>query len=256
MQKFSYNIVKIVGRGGSEVTTSDDIYQMLKKRILAGEYSIKMRLPTEDELISELNTSRYSIRKAIQQLANDGLVHGVKGKGVVILENDFQSQKINLNFDKIDDLQSTKQNFDLNQQINIISFKLKLVDETLSKKTLFPIGLPIYTIKRVRTINNKKLVLDLNYFNAQIAPDLTPEIASKSIYAYLRDSLNMHIAVIKKQLRIERTSDLDQKHLSLDGANCVGNMINFAYNDDGKLFEYTESHFIPDSFVFNQIITF
>jgi len=235
--------------------TSKDIYDQLKKRILSGQYSIKMRLPTEEALIQEFNTSRYAIRKIIQDLSHEGLVYSVKGKGVVVLDNSFQSQKINLHFDKIDDLQSTKQNFKLNQKINVISFQLQMVDKVLSEKTLFPIGTPVYAIKRVRDINHENLVLDINYFNAQITPDITPEIAADSIYNYIKHKLRMKIAVVRKQLRFEAASELDIKNLSLNEHNCIGKMINYAYNDDGKLFEYTESHFIPDSFVFNQIIT-
>lgn len=235
--------------------TSKNIYDQLKKRILSGQYSIKMRLPTEEALIQEFNTSRYAIRKIIQDLSHEGLVYSVKGKGVVVLDNSFQSQKINLHFDKIDDLQSTKQNFKLDQKINLLSFKLQTVDEKLSKKTLFPVGTPAYAIQRVRDINHEKLVLDINYFNAQLTPNITPEIATDSIYNYIKHQLHMKIAVVRKQLRVEAASELDIRSLSLNEHNCVGKMINYAYNNDGKLFEYTESHFIPDSFVFNQIIT-
>ena len=235
--------------------TTNEIYEILKKRILAGQYSIKMRLPTEESLIQEFDSSRYAVRKAIQNLIADGFVYSVKGKGVVVLENNLQSQKINLNFDKIDDLQSTKQDFKMNQKINVIEFELKMVDEKLNKLTLFPIGIPVYAIKRIRNINNEKLVLDINYFNAQIVSDLTKEIAEDSIYNYIQNDLKMNIAVVKKQLRLEQAELIDRKNLSLGDSTCVGKMINFAYNDDGKLFEYTESHFIPDSFVFNQIVT-
>jgi len=236
--------------------TNTNIYLELKRRILAGNYSIKMRLPTEDTLIEEFHTSRYAIRKSIQQLADDGLVCSIKGKGVMILENALQSQKINLNFDKIDDLQSTNQDFELDQQIKVIDFKLQIVDEDLSNKTLFHLGLPVYAIKRIRNIKNRNLVLDINYFNAQLIPGLTKEIAEDSIYSYIKKQLNMNISVVKKQLRIEPATDLDYANLSLGQNNCVGNMISFAFNSDGKQFEYTESHYIPDNFIFNQIITF
>jgi len=236
--------------------TSNNIYEQLKQRIISGQYSIKMMLPTEDLLIKEFHASRYAIRKAIQSLATEGLIYSVKGKGVVVLENNFRSQKINLNFNKIDNLQSTKQDFELHQKINLLYFKLMLIDEPLSQKTLFPIGTPIYSIKRVRNINGEKLVLDINYFNAQLVPEITPKIATDSIYNYIKNDLQMNIAVVKKQLRVEAASDFDIKNLSLKKANCIGNMINYAYNNDGKQFEYTESHFIPNSFVFNQIITF
>lgn len=237
-------------------TTNKDIYTVLKNRVLSGHYNIKMRLPTEESLIEEFNVSRYAIRKAIKQLVDEGLVYSVKGKGVVVLEQIPKSQEINLSLQKIDGIQALNDVKKVKRQTFISDFQQIIVDEELSHVTSFAIGIPVYAIKRVRRINNKNAVLDVNYFNAQIVPDITPEIAKGSIYEYIKGHLNMKIAVVKRQLRIEHASQVDYENLNLGVNNCVGNMINFAFNDDGKQFEYTESHFIPDNFVFNQIIKF
>jgi len=237
-------------------TTNRDIYTELKKRVLSGQYNIKMRLPTEESLIEEFNVSRYAVRKAIKQLADDGLVYSVKGKGVVVLEQTPKTQEINISLEKIGGLQSLNKDQKLDRKTIISDFKQIIVDEELSHKTSFAIGIPVYAIKRVRRINNKNAVLDINYFNAQIVPNITPEIARGSIYTYIKQDLKMKIAVVKRQLRIEHASQVDYQNLNLGINNCIGNMVSFAFNDDGKQFEYTESHFIPDNFIFNQIIKF
>ncbi|KRN99896.1 GntR family transcriptional regulator [Companilactobacillus kimchiensis] len=233
-----------------------DIYQELKTRVTSGKYNIKMRLPTEDALIDEFHVSRYAVRKAIKQLSDEGLVYSVKGKGVVVLEQTPQSQEINLSLEKIDGLQALNNAQDVQRITIIADFQQIIVNEELSHKTSFAIGIPVYAIKRVRRINNKNAVLDINYFNAQIVPGITPEISKQSIYDYIRNDLKMKIAVVKRQLRIEHADQVDYENLNLGMNNCVGNMISFAFNDDGKQFEYTESHFIPDNFIFNQILKF
>lgn len=237
-------------------TTNIDIYQELKTRVTKGKYNIKMRLPTEESLIDEFNVSRYAIRKAIKQLSDDGLVYSVKGKGVVVLEQTPQSSELNLSLSQVDSLQVLNKNTEMNRITIIADFQQVIVDEKLSHKTSFAVGIPVYAIKRVRRINNKNAVLDINYFNAQIVPGITPEIAKGSIYSYIKDDLQMKIAVLKRQLRMEHADQIDYENLNLGINNCVGNMISFAFNDDGKQFEYTESHFIPDNFVFNQILKF
>lgn len=236
-------------------TTNKSIYQELKERVVAGKYNIKMRLPTEESLIEEFNVSRYAIRKAIKQLSDEGLVYSVKGKGVVVLEQTPQSQKIHLSLNEID-LQAVNRDKEINRSTIIADFKQIIVDETISHKTSFAIGLPVYAIKRIRRINNKNAVLDINYFNAQIVPGITPEIAKDSIYSYIKDDLHRKIAVVKRQLIIEHADQVDYENLNLGINNCICNMISIAFNDDGKQFEYTESHFIPDNFNFNQIIKF
>ena len=237
-------------------TTNKDIYQELKQRVINGKYNIKMRLPTEESLIAEFNASRYAIRKAIKQLSDEGLVYSVKGKGVVVLEQTPKTQEINLSLRDINSLQNLNKAEDIKRATIIADFQQIIVDEKLSHKTSFAVGIPVYAIKRVRRINNKNAVLYLNYFNAQIVPGITAEIAKDSIYSYIKDDMKMKIAVVKRQLRIEHAEQVDYENLNLGINNCVGNMVSFAFNDDGKQFEYTESHFIPDNFIFNQIIKF
>lgn len=246
----------LIGEQRMVETTNKDIYTILKERVLSGQYNIKMRLPTEDALIEEFNVSRYAIRKAIKQLANEGLVYSVKGKGVVVLEQTPKTKELNLSLEKINGLQSLNSDQKLDRKTIIADFQQVIVDENLHHKTSFAVGIPVYAIKRVRRINDKNAVLDINYFNAQVVPEITPEIAKGSIYNYINNDLQMKIAVVKRQLRIEHATQTDYQHLNLGINNCIGNMISFAFNDDGKQFEYTESHFIPDNFIFNQIIKF
>ncbi|VDG23819.1 UTRA domain-containing protein [Lactiplantibacillus mudanjiangensis] len=234
--------------------TFESIYTTLKDRILAGKYSIKMRLPIEDDLIAEFEASRYAVRKAIRQLADDGLVYSVKGRGVVLLEHTPQTQKFNLNLGQLAGIKALNTDKTLDYRTDVVSFTQEIVDADLSTKTAFEIGIPVYAIKRVRLFNGKRAVIDINYFNAQLTPGINAEIARKSIYHYLQHDLKIKIAVVKRMLRVDSAEMVDLKYLDLGQNNCVGNMISIAFNDTGRQFEYTESHFIPNEFVFNQLI--
>ncbi|KRO26788.1 transcription regulator [Lactiplantibacillus fabifermentans DSM 21115] len=232
----------------------ETIYTTLKARILAGDYSIKMRLPIEDELIAEFDTSRYAVRKAIQKLADEGLVYSVKGRGVVLLEHTPQTQQFNLNLSRTTGLKAMNAGRNLDYQTDVVSFKQIIVDAELSEQTAFEVGIPVYAIQRVRIINGTRAVIDINYFNAQLIPDITPSIAKKSIYDYIQKKLKVKIAVVKRMLRVDTAQTVDTQTLDLENNNCIGNMISISFNDAGRQFEYTESHFIPNEFIFTQLI--
>ncbi|WP_048000516.1 GntR family transcriptional regulator [Lactiplantibacillus herbarum] len=234
-------------------TTFETIYTTLRERILNGSYSIKMRLPIEDDLIAEFSSSRYAVRKAIEKLAADGLVYSVKGRGVVLLEHTPQTQAFNLDLGKLNGLQKLNTNRKLNYQTDVLQFEQVIVDQALSTKTAFEVGIPVYAIQRLRIIDDVRAVLDINYFNAQLTGELTEDIAVHSIYHHLKQN-GLKIAVVKRMLRVESATALDQQQLALGENNCIGNMISIAFNDAGRQFEYTESHFIPNQFNFNQLI--
>ena len=229
--------------------TFSDIYHVLKDRILTGHYSVKMRLPIEDELITEFDSSRYAVRKAIAQLAKDGLVYSVKGRGVVLLEHTPQTQQFNLALNNLNGLQTLNAERHLDYQTEVVAFQQRIVDHRL------PTLLSGYSvsIQRVRIVDSIRAVLDINYFNAQRTPTLTKTIAQHSIYQHFKKN-GLKIAVVKRMLRVESANELDKAQLALGDNNCVGNMISIAFNDEGRQVEYTESHFIPNEFNFNELI--
>ena len=50
-------------------------------------------LPSEAHLIEEFQCSRNTVRRAIQQLNQEGLVQSINGKGVVVLEQIPETDK-------------------------------------------------------------------------------------------------------------------------------------------------------------------
>jgi GntR family trehalose operon transcriptional repressor len=256
MASICYNGLNKLKHEGDDMTknTFDRIYETLKDRILKGAYSIKMRLPIEDDLIKEFDTSRYAVRKAIKQLADEGLVYSVKGRGVVLLEHTPQTQQFNLSLGQLSGIKAMNADRQLDYRTDVVSFKQVIVDADLSERTAFEIGIPVYAIQRVRLFNGHRNVIDINYFNAQLVPGITADIARQSIYHYIQDDLHVKIAVVKRMLRVDSVRKTDLKYLELGDNNCVGNMISIAFNDTGRQFEYTESHFIPNEFVFTQLI--
>ena len=66
-----------------------DIYDNIKKNIVKGIYTPGEKLPSENDFCKEFGASRGTVRKALDMLAEEGLVNSLHGKGVFVLENDF-----------------------------------------------------------------------------------------------------------------------------------------------------------------------
>ena len=66
----------------------------IKNRILSKQYMPGDKLPTENELSDQYNVSKITIRKAIQNLSDEGYVNKVQGKGTFI---NFKKDKLYLN---------------------------------------------------------------------------------------------------------------------------------------------------------------
>jgi GntR family transcriptional regulator len=63
---------------------------LLQRRILDGTYAVGDLLPTENELCTEFGVSRYTVREALRQLINAGLVKRRQGSGTQVVASQVQ----------------------------------------------------------------------------------------------------------------------------------------------------------------------
>lgn len=223
-----------------------DVYNYLKENILNENFKAGEKLPSESELTSRFSVSRNTVRRAIDILATDGLTTSVHGKGVFVIEN----KPFKFLVGGLQSFKEASKNNSIKFITNVPLFEELIVDDKLSKKTGFPIGSKVLHILRVRNINDENVILDINYFLLDTVIGLTEEIASGSIYKFLEEDSNIKIAGAQKLVSVEPAASLDREYIDLGNNNLVAIIKNFAYLDDGTLFEYTESHHRPDKFTF------
>ena len=63
------------------------IYDDIKEGIQSGAYPVGSLLPTEQTLASQYDVNRSTLRKAMQMLADEGLIEKCAGKGTVVLSS-------------------------------------------------------------------------------------------------------------------------------------------------------------------------
>lgn len=67
------------------------IYRQYKNKILSGELSPGMRLPTEMELSKIFNVSRITVSRALKELELEKYINRIKGSGSYVTEKEWQN---------------------------------------------------------------------------------------------------------------------------------------------------------------------
>ena len=140
----------------------DKIYSDLKKRIESEEYKYQKLIPPESALVEQYECSRNTVRRAIAQLADEGYVVSVNGKGVVVIYKTESPgeirQRRNIHVYGISEENRKK------YHTKLICFAELIVDDKIAKRTTFPIGKEIYYLQRARMIQDETYIIDHNYF--------------------------------------------------------------------------------------------
>lgn len=229
-------------------TKYDQIYTQLRNRIENGTYAYQALLPSENTLVKEFDCSRNTIRRAIGQMADDGYVQSIHGKGVQIIYQPQEQSEFILN--GIESLKEAVARNKKSYTTEVVCFAELTVDEKIRARTTFPLGEQIYYVQRVRYIDGEALIIDHNYFLRDVVKSLTPEIAAHSIYEYMEQELGESIVTTKRKMTVERMNQIDEKYLDMKGYNCMAVVSSMTYNGQGIMFEFTQSRHRPDRFVF------
>ena len=231
----------------------EGIYHSIQKRIEAQDYPYQSLLPSENTLIEEYACSRNTVRRALAELVADGYVQTMQGRGVRVIYQPVG--KTTFTIGGIETFQETARRNRLHAVTKVTKFETVIADERFAAKSGFSVGDELWSIERVRYLDGKALILDVNYFLKEFVPGLTPEIAANSIYEYIENTLGMQIITSKRRITVEHATARDEKLLAMGTYGCVAVVVNQTFNAAGLPFEYTQSRHQPDYFCFQDIAT-
>lgn len=177
------------------------IVEQLQKDIDNGVFSETGRLPTESELSEQYNVSRITIRRAVNELVQKGLVEKKQGKGTFIC-----TPKITRRLD------SEAISFTELCAANGLSASAKILRaETCIPNAAFirdmlnlNSGEPAVRICRLRYAGNRPLVLEDNYYPLEYTYLLSIDLENESTYRYLREEKGIELRATTMRLRIVR----------------------------------------------------
>ncbi|WP_101841938.1 UTRA domain-containing protein [Halobacillus sp. Marseille-P3879] len=225
-----------------------DIYEDLKDKIERHVFEYQQLIPSENMLAKEYNCSRNTVRRAIAELVSKGYLQTKHGKGVRVIYQEFKQNEYM--FGETETFKQFAQRNDKQHRTEVVLFEEVTADEQIQEITSMPLGTTLYHLQRVRYLDGNPVIMDHNYFRADVVKGLTVEIAEDSIYEYLEKELNHRVVTAKRQMIVEKTTPLDEKYLNMDGYNCVVVVTSYIYNENGVMFERTQSRHTPGNFVF------
>lgn len=221
------------------------IYEDLKQKIEKKEIPSHTFLPSENELMTLYHSSRDTIRKSLSLLQQNGYIHTSKGKGSLVLDHEKIAFPV-AGLTSFKELSHTLPG----AVITIVHCFEKIPVTTYLKKELYMQKGDVYHIERIRDIDGEKIILDIDYVNAQIIPHLTKEIVQDSIYEYIENDLGLKVSFAKKEITVIQASDQEKELLDMDGFDLLVCVKSYTYLEDATLFQYTESKHRPDKFRF------
>ncbi len=229
----------------------DQIYNDLLEQIEAGKYPYQSFIPPESELVKEYACSHNTVRRAIRLLAQGGYVQPINGKGVRVIWLPAEREVFKIG--GIETFKEAAERSRLQVVTKVLSIEHETVTDAFACESGFPAGSDVTHVERVRCMDGHAAILDRNWYLTELVPDITPEIASDSIYAYIESTLGMRVATSRRTFTAEKALRADREAIDLGSYDFVAVVTNHTFNGDGIMFEYTQSRHHPEHFSFTTV---
>jgi len=150
------------------------------ENILQSQYKPGDHLPSESKLAEKFNVNRHTIRRAIDELANLGLLLRHQGKRTQVVNNKIQYPiKSQTMFSK------SLNKLGKSSVAKKISVQNLLANEEVARQLNIDIGSPIYKIKTLRFVAQQSVCVINHYLNAQLVPDMDRLYEKGSLHSFI-----------------------------------------------------------------------
>lgn len=208
-----------------------ELAMKLQRRIALGEFAETNRLPTEDQLIEQYQVSRYCVRGAIAVLAEAGEVIPVRGSGVFVREDRGG------NYMPIGTSYGISADFSGRSVVSKVhELALTRADEQLAKRMRCEVDDQVWRVVRLRMVDGLPISYERAWYLKEYVPYLNEDIASGSLYAYLRNDLRLSFGFADKIIHMGWLDREAARLLELkegDPAICIEDD---AFLSNGRLF--------------------
>ena len=170
----------------SDIPLYAQLVGIIKRNISTGVLAVGALLPSEAELCRCLNISRNTVRQAIGELEDEGLVVRKRGRGTFVADPATNRRGVRYSFTtEVSSLGKIPSS-------TLVDFAVETPSGVVCEKMELREGTPVYCFTRVRNVDGEPLILETSYYPQYIYPNLTRDmLQTHSFY-----SLLYHVGVV------------------------------------------------------------
>ena len=216
----------------SAVPLYQQVMDDLKGEIARGVYASGSRIPSEMELAKYYGVGRITVRRAVGDLVEEGLVEKKQGKGTFIRAPKMHKDmnRSGMSFTELCAVNGRKPSTRLIEA----GIKVPTDARVLEWMDLKP-GDEVLFIKRLRFMDDEPCVIEENYFPKQYSFLLSMDLEHDSLYRYLREEKGFEIITGEVILRIVRADAKIARMLDVSRNTPLLGTWGKVFSSDGQL---------------------
>ncbi|WP_296648742.1 GntR family transcriptional regulator [Rhodoluna sp.] len=219
------------------------VAQKIEQAIMDGTLPAGSRLENEVALGERLGLSRPTVRRAIQDLVDKGLLVRRRGIGTQVVHGQV-TRGVELT-SLYEDLARSGQK----PSTTLIDYKIQKADAKIAEKLGVAVGANVLYVKRLRSADNVAVSILENWLPTEFTEITEAELNEFGLYQLLR-SRGVTIRVAKQRIGARKASATESNLLDIEKSAALLTMDRTAYDNSGKAVEFGHHCYRPDLYSF------
>lgn len=219
------------------------IARRIEEAIEHGDLPPGSRLENEIKLAEQLGLSRPTVRRAIQELVNNGLLVRRRGVGTQVVHGRV-TRKVELT-SLFDDLVRNHQS----PSTRLLLYEVVSPPDEVIEALTLESGTEVLHIKRLRSADGVPFALLENYLPPDFSSITSTALEERGLYQLLR-ARGTTTRVAKQRIGARRGTAEECSLFNREEASPVLTMTRTLYDDSGEAVEYGSHSYLPDMYSF------
>ncbi|MEP6606729.1 MAG: GntR family transcriptional regulator [Nitrosospira sp.] len=220
------------------------IKDILRERILEGTYKAHQKLPSESEMSALFDVSRITVRQALSDLQNEGLIFRIPGKGTFVAKPKAFQQ-----LTQLEGFAEAMLRMGYEIYNKVISHKSVPASAIVAKKLKLETGTSVSEIRRVRYLNREPLSMEVTYIIEDIGERLRNfDLPTRDIFLVLENDFGIALGHADLQIDAMLADDDLAHQLKIEGGSAVLRMERLTHTTAGKPLDFEYLYFRGDAF--------
>jgi len=240
--------VKTIIQKNSVIPLYHQVKEYLKGQIASGVYTPDQMIPSERELAEEFEINRLTVRQAINELVNEGLLYRQRGVGTFV-----SSPKIEQPLAKLTNFTADMTVRGIIPGAQLVSMQVVPADARVASQLDIERGENVVELVRVRTGNGEPMALERSFMlYDKVRPLLTMNMENVSLYETLENVCGLRLIRAAQTMEIvpARTDEANLLDIGLHDAVMMIERRTYAEGTD-KPIEYVRSLYRGDRYKFS-----
>ncbi|MEG2014826.1 MAG: GntR family transcriptional regulator [Clostridia bacterium] len=222
------------------------IYEFYKKQITVGQLKCGSKMPTEEQICDTFSCSRITARHALEMLSNQGYIVKIQGKGTYVNE-----KKTLMQLNELMGFSAEMKRLGKTPSTIVLGVSVVEANENVANKLKIAPNKQIYVIERIRCADDVKVALEKVSIPFYFVPGLDKYDLAGSLYAILIDEFDIVPKWATESIEATLANQKIADALDVKPNSPVLAMERTSYDENDKIYEYTESVYRGDKYKFS-----